>query len=75
MIKVRSLVKRFGLKTVIRGLDFHVEAGEFVALMDQTEPETPPFYVSWQHFLVPPQARFKLLASACLPRLGACDAT
>ena len=33
MIKVRSLVKRFGLKTVIRGLDFHVEAGEFVALM------------------------------------------
>jgi heme exporter protein A len=33
MIKVRSLVKRFGLKTVFRGLDFHVEAGEFVALM------------------------------------------
>jgi heme exporter protein A len=33
MIKVRKLVKRFGLKTVLRGLDFHVEQGEFVALL------------------------------------------
>lgn len=33
MIKVRSLVKRFGLKTVLRGLDFQVEQGEFVALL------------------------------------------
>ena len=32
MIDVRKLVKRFGLKTVLRGLDFHVEPGEFVAL-------------------------------------------
>jgi heme exporter protein A len=32
MIDVRNLVKRFGLKTVLRGLDFHVEPGEFVAL-------------------------------------------
>jgi heme exporter protein A len=33
MIQVRKLVKRFGLKTVLRGLDFHVEQGEFVALL------------------------------------------
>lgn len=33
MIKVRKLVKRFGLKTVLRGLDFDVEQGEFVALL------------------------------------------
>jgi len=33
MIKVRRLVKRFGLKTVLRGLDFQVEQGEFVALL------------------------------------------
>lgn len=33
MITVRKLVKRFGLKTVIRGMDFSVEPGEFVALM------------------------------------------
>jgi len=33
MIDVRKLVKRFGLKTVLRGLDFHVEPGEFVALL------------------------------------------
>lgn len=32
MIDVRKLVKRFGLKSVLRGLDFHVEPGEFVAL-------------------------------------------
>jgi heme exporter protein A len=33
MITVRKLVKRFGLKTVLRGLDFSVEQGEFVALL------------------------------------------
>lgn len=33
MIVVRKLVKRFGLKTVLRGLDFQVETGEFVALL------------------------------------------
>ena len=33
MIKVRKLVKRFGLKTVLKGLDFQVEEGEFVALL------------------------------------------
>lgn len=33
MIDVRKLVKRFGLKTVLRSLDFHVEPGEFVALL------------------------------------------
>ena len=33
MITVGKLVKRFGLKTVLRGLDFQVEQGEFVALL------------------------------------------
>jgi heme ABC exporter ATP-binding subunit CcmA len=33
MIEVHKLVKRFGLKTVLRGLDFKVEPGEFVALL------------------------------------------
>jgi heme exporter protein A len=33
MIEVKKLVKRFGLKTVLRGLDFRVETGEFVALL------------------------------------------
>jgi heme exporter protein A len=33
MIVVKKLVKRFGLKTVLRGLDFAVEKGEFVALL------------------------------------------
>ncbi len=33
MIHVRKLVKRFGLKTVLKGLDFEVEEGEFVALL------------------------------------------
>jgi heme exporter protein A len=32
-IEVQKLVKRFGLKTVLRGMDFRVEAGEFVALL------------------------------------------
>jgi heme exporter protein A len=33
MIKVRQLIKRFGMKTVLRGLDFDVQPGEFVALL------------------------------------------
>ncbi len=32
-IEVKKLVKRFGLKAVLRGLDFKVERGEFVALL------------------------------------------
>lgn len=33
MIKVKKLFKRFGPKTVLRGLNFEVEQGEFVALL------------------------------------------
>lgn len=33
MIHVQRLVKRFGLKVVLRNIDFSVEAGEFVALL------------------------------------------
>ena len=33
MIEVKGLVKRFGMKTVLRGLDFSVAPGEFVALL------------------------------------------
>jgi heme exporter protein A len=33
MIDVHKLIKRFGPKVVLRNLEFHVEAGEFVALL------------------------------------------
>lgn len=33
MIEVKNLVKRFGGKTVLRGLNFSVQPGEFVALL------------------------------------------
>jgi heme exporter protein A len=33
MIEVKKLLKRFGMKTVLRGLDFHVDQGEFVVLL------------------------------------------
>ena len=33
MIIVHKLVKRFGMKTVLRGLDFEVQPGEFVAVL------------------------------------------
>jgi heme exporter protein A len=33
MIRVNKLIKRFGPKVVLRGLDFDVDAGEFVALL------------------------------------------
>ena len=33
MIEVRKLIKRFGLKPVLRGLNFHADPGEFVAIL------------------------------------------
>jgi heme exporter protein A len=33
MIEVKGLVKTFGLMSVLRGLEFHVDRGEFVALV------------------------------------------
>jgi len=33
MIEVKKLIKRFGLKTILKGLDFSVQPGEFVALL------------------------------------------
>jgi heme exporter protein A len=33
MIEVRGLVKAYGLKPVLRGVDLHVDEGEFVALV------------------------------------------
>jgi heme exporter protein A len=33
MIEVKKLVKRFGLKIVLKGVDFQVDKGEFVALV------------------------------------------
>jgi heme exporter protein A len=33
VITVKKLVKRFGMKAVLRGLDFEVQPGEFVALL------------------------------------------
>jgi heme exporter protein A len=33
MIEVRKLIKTFGLKPVLRGVDFRAEPGEFVALL------------------------------------------
>ena len=33
VIAVRGLVKRFGIKTVLKGMDFQAEEGEFVALL------------------------------------------
>ena len=57
MITVHKLVKRFGMKTVLRGLDFEVQPGEFVALLG-------PNGVGKTTFL-------RILASLSRPTLGA----
>src|SRR5512139_604895 len=56
MIKVRKLVKRFGLKTVLRGLDFEVGEGEFVALIGPNGAGKTTF--------------LRILASLARPSLG-----
>ncbi len=56
MIDVRRLVKRFGLKTVLRGLDFEVDKGEFVALLGPNGAGKTTF--------------LRILASLARPTLG-----
>ncbi len=56
MIQVRKLVKRFGLKTVLRGLDFQVQEGEFVALLGPNGAGKTTF--------------LRILASLAQPSLG-----
>ncbi len=57
MIKVHKLVKRFGSKTVLRGLDFEVQQGEFVALLGPNGAGKTTF--------------LRILASLSRPTLGA----
>ncbi|MGD8555643.1 MAG: ATP-binding cassette domain-containing protein, partial [Anaerolineales bacterium] len=56
MIKVRKLVKSFGLKTVLRGLDYQVAEGEFVALVGPNGAGKTTF--------------LRILASLSRPNLG-----
>ena len=57
MIIVHKLTKRFGLKTVLRGLDFQVETGEFVAILGPNGAGKTTF--------------LRILASLARPTLGA----
>jgi heme exporter protein A len=57
MIKVHKLIKRFGSKTVLRGLDFVVQQGEFVALLGPNGAGKTTF--------------LRILASLSHPTLGA----
>jgi heme exporter protein A len=57
MITVKKLVKRFGLKTVLRGVDFEVRPGEFVALLGPNGAGKTTF--------------LRILASLSRPSLGA----
>ncbi|MGB8213897.1 MAG: ABC transporter ATP-binding protein [Anaerolineales bacterium] len=57
MIKVHKLVKRFGAKTVLRGLDFEAHQGEFVALLGPNGAGKTTF--------------LRILASLSHPTLGA----
>jgi heme exporter protein A len=56
MIEVQTLVKRFGHKTVLRGLDFQVETGQFVALLGPNGAGKTTF--------------LRILASLARPTLG-----
>ncbi len=56
MIKVRKLVKRFGTKTVLRGLDFEARQGEFVAILGPNGAGKTTF--------------LRILASLSKPNLG-----
>ncbi|KAF0107746.1 MAG: antibiotic transport system ATP-binding protein [Anaerolineaceae bacterium] len=57
MIEVRKLIKRFGSKTVLRGLDFQAREGEFVALLGPNGAGKTTF--------------LRILASLAQPTMGA----
>jgi heme exporter protein A len=59
MITVSKLVKRFGLKAVLRGVDFEVRPGEFVALLGPNGAGKTTF--------------LRILASLSRPSLGEVD--
>ena len=44
MIEAKKVVKHFGLKPVLRGVDFRVEEGEFVALVSLPEWRIPDLF-------------------------------
>jgi len=56
MIVVKKLVKRFGLKPILRGLDFEVREGEFVAILGPNGAGKTTF--------------LRILASLARPTLG-----
>jgi heme exporter protein A len=56
MIEVRNLVKRFGLKTILRGLEFEAQPGEFVGLLGPNGAGKTTF--------------LRILASLSRPNLG-----
>ncbi|MCC6498667.1 MAG: heme ABC exporter ATP-binding protein CcmA [Anaerolineales bacterium] len=56
MITVTKLVKRFGYKTILRGVDFEVQPGEFVALLGPNGAGKTTF--------------LRILASLARPSLG-----
>jgi heme exporter protein A len=57
MIRIHKLIKRFGSKTILRGLDFEVRQGEFVALLGPNGAGKTTF--------------LRILASLSRPTLGA----
>jgi len=59
MITVKKLVKRFGLKIVLRGVNFSVQPGEFVALLGPNGAGKTTF--------------LRILASLSRPTLGEVD--
>jgi heme exporter protein A len=56
MIEVRNLVKRFGLKTILKGLEFEAQPGEFIGLLGPNGAGKTTF--------------LRILASLSRPNLG-----
>jgi len=47
MIEVRGLVKSFGSKVALEGVDLDVAEGEFLTLLAPTGRARPPSSASW----------------------------
>lgn len=71
MIEVHKLTKRFGLKTVLRGLDFHVEPGEFVALLGPNGAGKTTFLRILSSLARPTQGTVKLAGFSLPAQAGA----
>ena len=62
MVEIKNIHKRFGKLEVLKGVDFEVQEGETVCLMEAPVPVSRHFFVASIYWSMRMMARFLCLA-------------